>query len=144
MQPARLRRGARSDELPILLQADPEKQPIKPGEMIRNQQHRTGGFQRLHVVSPEAEHDPEQKVKESFHGSGKCCMTESTLQTKYLPANGKPKRKLNEVIGVGRGDWLRSNFAVTLLKVKSCSYQDWPVEWQNLSRKHPASSSQPH
>ena len=85
MQPARLRRDARSDELPILIQADPEKQPINPGEVIRNQKHRAGRFQRVQVVSPKAEQALEQKAEDSFHGFGKCIIWERALQTKFVP-----------------------------------------------------------
>jgi hypothetical protein len=57
--------------------------------VIRNQKHRTGRFQRVQVVSPEAEQDPEQKTEESFHGIGKCIIWERVLQTKFVPVHGE-------------------------------------------------------
>src|SRR3984957_7184397 len=97
MQPARLRRDARSDELPIFIQTDPEKQPVQPGTVIWNQQHRAGRFQRIHVVSTEAEQDPEQKAKESFHGFWKCIIWERLLQTKSAPVHGELLIQASEV-----------------------------------------------
>jgi hypothetical protein len=56
--------------------------------MIRNQKHRAGRFQRVQVVSPEAEQDLEQKAEASFHGVGKCIIWERALQTKCVPGEG--------------------------------------------------------
>jgi len=50
------------------IQAHPEKQPVDPGRVIRNQQHRAGRFQRVQIVSPEAEQPLKQKTEEGFHG----------------------------------------------------------------------------
>jgi hypothetical protein len=57
--------------------------------VIRNQKHRAGRFQRVQVVSPEAEQDLEQKAEDSFHGFGKCIIWERALQTKFVPVYGE-------------------------------------------------------
>jgi hypothetical protein len=58
--PACLRREAGSDDLPPVIQAHPDKQPVEPGDVIGHQEHRAGDVQRLPVASPEPEQDPEQ------------------------------------------------------------------------------------
>ena len=42
MKPTDLRRRARSDESPVVLQANADQQPVPPGDMIGQQQHRAG------------------------------------------------------------------------------------------------------
>src|SRR4051812_17909785 len=52
VQPAQLRRHTRSHEFPVGIEDAPEKQPIEPRDMIRNQEDGPWRAENIKVVTP--------------------------------------------------------------------------------------------